>query len=75
MGNRGGISDPMVEQVVTGLDPMVEQVVLGDVLRVDGTLDDHLPSHSSSVDHLDQIQEVLLGLKTAHKLGVIWRPV
>lgn len=57
---------------MTALDPMVEEVIFGYVLRVYGTLDNHLPSHGSPEYHLNQIHEVLLGLETAHKLGVIW---
>lgn len=50
---------------------MVEEVVLGNILRIYGTLHDHLPSHGSSVYYLDQIHEILLRLETAHKFGVI----
>ena len=56
------------------LYPVVQEVKLWDVLGVDGTLDHHLAPHCSSVDDLDKVQEVLLGLEAAHKLSVIWRP-
>lgn len=55
------------------LNSMVEEIVFGNILRIYWTLDNHLPSHGSSVDDLDQIHEILLGFKTANKLGVIRR--
>lgn len=52
---------------------MVEKIIFGNILRINGTLDNHLPSHGSSVYNFNQIHEILLGLEAAHKLGVIWR--
>lgn len=54
------------------LNPMVEEIIFGNILRIYGTLDDHLPAHGSSVYDLDQIHEILFGLEAADKLGVIW---
>ena len=51
---------------------MVEEIIFGNILRIDGTLDNHLPSHGSSVYDFNQIHEILLGLEAANKLGVIW---
>lgn len=55
------------------LNTMVEKIIFGNILRINGTLDNHLPSHGSSVYNFNQIHEILLGLEAAHKLGVIWR--
>lgn len=55
------------------LNTMVEKIIFGYILRINGTLDNHLPSHGSSVYNFNQIHEILLGLEAAHKLGVIWR--
>ena len=57
-----------------GLYIVVQEVELGDVPGVDGTPDHHLAPHGPSVDDLDQVHEVLLGLEAAHKLGVVRRP-
>lgn len=52
---------------------MVEKIIFGNILWIYGTLDNHLPPHGSSIYDLDQVHEILLGLETANKLGVIWR--
>lgn len=52
---------------------MIEKIIFGNILRINRTLDNHLPTHCSSVYHFNQIHEILLGLEAAHKLGVIWR--
>lgn len=52
---------------------MVQEIVFGNILGVDGTLDDHFPPHGPSVDHLNQVYEILLGSEAADELGVIWR--
>lgn len=54
------------------LNSMVEEIVFGNILGINGTLDNHLPTHGSSVYNLNQIHEILLGLEAANKLGVIW---
>lgn len=54
------------------LNSMVEKIIFGNILRINGTLDNHLPTHSPSVYNLNQIHEILLGLEAANKLGVIW---
>lgn len=51
---------------------MVEEVIFWNILRIYGTLNNHLPTHGSSVYDLNQILEILLGLEAADKLGVIW---
>lgn len=53
---------------------MVEEIIFGNILRIYGTLDNHLAPHGSSVYDLDQIHEILLGFEAADKLGVIWWP-
>lgn len=52
---------------------MVEEIIFGNILRIYGTLDDHFPPHGSSVDHFNQVHEILLGFEAANELGVIWR--
>lgn len=54
------------------LNSMVEKIIFGNILRINGTLDNHLPTHGSSVYDLNQIHKILLGLEAANKLGVIW---
>lgn len=54
------------------LNAMVQKVIFGNILRIYGTLDNHFPSHGSSVYHLNEIHEILLCLKAADKLGVVW---
>lgn len=51
---------------------MIEEIVFGNIPRVYGTLNNHLSSHGTSVNDFNQIHEILLCLKTANKLGVIW---
>lgn len=51
---------------------MVEEIIFGNVLRIDGTLDNHLPTHGSSIYDFNQIHEILLSLEAANKFGVIW---
>lgn len=53
------------------LNSMVEKVIFRNILRINRTLDNHLPTHGSSVYDLNQIHEILLGLEAADKLGVI----
>lgn len=60
---------------MTSLNPMVEEIIFGHISRIYRTLDNHLPSHGSSVDDLDQVHEILFVLEAADKLGVIWRAV
>lgn len=55
------------------LDVMVQQIIFRDVSRVDRASDDQFSSHGASIDHFDQIHEVLLGFEASHKLGMIWR--
>lgn len=55
------------------LNSMVKEIVFGNILRVNGTLNDHLSTHGSSVYNLDQIHKILLGLEAANELGVVWR--
>lgn len=55
------------------LNSMVQKVIFRNILRINRTLDNHLPTHGSSVYDLNQIHEILLGLEAADKLGVIWR--
>lgn len=55
------------------LNSMVEEIIFWNILRVDGTLDDHFPPHGSSVNHLNQVDKILLGSEAANKLGVIRR--
>lgn len=55
------------------LNSMVEEIIFRNILRVYGTLDNHFPSHGSSVNHLNQVYEILLGSEAANKLGVIRR--
>lgn len=52
---------------------MVEEIIFGYIVGIYWTPDNHLPSHGSSVDDLNQVHEILFGLKTANELGVIWR--
>lgn len=52
---------------------MVKKIVFGNILRINGALDNHLPTHGSSIDNFNQIHEILFGLEAAYKLGVIWR--
>lgn len=52
---------------------MVEEIIFGNILRIYGTLDNHLPPHGSSIYDLNQVHEILLGFETTNKLGVIWR--
>ena len=54
------------------LNSMVKEIIFGNILRVYGTLDNHLPPHGSPVYDLNQIHEVLFGFEAADKLGVIW---
>lgn len=54
------------------LNSMVEEIIFGNILRIYGTLDNHLPTHGSSVYDFNQIHEILFGLEAADKLGVIW---
>lgn len=54
------------------LNSMVEKIIFRNILRINGTLDNHLPTHGSSVYNLNQIHKILLGLEAANKLGVIW---
>lgn len=42
------------------------------MLGIYGALDNQLPPHGSSIYDLNQIHEILLGLETANKLGMIW---
>lgn len=51
---------------------MVEKIIFGNILRINGTLDNHLPTHGSPVYDFNQIHKILLGLEAADKLGVIW---
>ncbi len=53
------------------LNSMVEKIIFGNILRIYGTLDNHLPTHGSSVYDLNQVHEILLGLEATDKLGVI----
>lgn len=52
---------------------MVEEIVFRNILTINGTLNDHLSAHGSSVYNLNQIHKILLGLKAADELGVVWR--
>lgn len=54
---------------------MVEEIKFGNISRIYGTLDNHLPTHGPSVYDLDQVHEILFGLEAADKLGVIWRAI
>lgn len=54
---------------------MVQKIIFGNILRINGTLHNHLPTHSSSINNFNQIHEILLGLEAAHKFGVIWGAV
>lgn len=54
---------------------MIEKIIFGNILRINGTLHNHLPTHGSSINNFNQIHEILLGLEAAHKFGVIWRAV
>lgn len=54
------------------LNAMVEKVIFWNVLRINGTLDNHLPPHGASVYDLNQIHEILFGFEASDKLGVIW---
>lgn len=54
---------------------MVEEIIFGNILRIYGTLDNHFPPHGSSVDHFNQVHEILLGFEAANELGVIWRAI
>lgn len=57
------------------LNTMVQKIIFGNILRINGTLHNHLPTHSSSINNFNQIHEILLGLEAAHKFGVIWGAV
>lgn len=52
---------------------MIEEIVFRNILTINGTLNDHLSAHGSSVYNLNQIHKILLGLKAADELGVVWR--
>lgn len=54
---------------------MVKQIEFGDISGIDWALNNKLSSHGSSVDHFDEIHEVLFGFETSYKLRVIWRPL
>lgn len=69
------VQEEVLYPVVEVLYPVVQEVILGDVLGVNGTPDHHLAPHSSSVDDLNEVHEVLLALEAAHELGVIRRPI
>lgn len=58
--------------VVLRLNSMVEEIEFGNILRIYGTLDNHLSPHGSSVYDFNQVLEILLRLKTADEFGVIW---
>lgn len=55
------------------LNSMVKKIIFGNMLRINRTLNNHLPTHGSSEYDFNQIHEILFGLEAAHKLGVIWR--
>lgn len=52
---------------------MVEEIIFRNILRINGTLNNHLSAHGSSVYNLNQIHKILLGLEAADELGVVWR--
>lgn len=52
---------------------MVQKVIFGNILRINGTLNNHLSTHGPSVYNLNQIHKILLSLEAADELGVIWR--
>lgn len=56
------------------LNVLIEQVVFGNILGINGTLDNKFSPHCSSINYFNQIYKVLFGFETSHKLGVIWGP-
>lgn len=54
------------------LNAMVQKIIFRNILRIYGTLDDHLPTHGTSVYDLNQVHEILLGLEATNKFSVIW---
>lgn len=56
------------------LNPMVEQIIFRNILWIDRTSHNQFSSHGTTIDHLNEINEVLLGFKASDKLGMIWRP-
>lgn len=52
---------------------MVEKIIFRNILRINGTLNNHLSAHGSSVYNLNQIHKILLGFEAPDELGVVWR--
>lgn len=55
------------------LNSMVQKIIFGNILGINGALNNHLSTHGPSVYNLNQIHKILLGLEAADELGVIWR--
>lgn len=53
---------------------MVEKIIFRNIAWIDRALHNQFSSHGTTINHLDEIDEVLLCFETANKLGMIRRP-